>query len=518
MKKLALLFLFFLYCSNILLGQNFSINFEESDFESALTKASQQQKLIFIDAYTSWCRPCKLMDKNVFTHQEAGRFYNERFINLKIDMEKGEGIGLAKRYQVQAFPTFLFLNHKGEIIHRSAGYKTPEEFIEMGSDALSPEKRLFYLQRKFEQDPTDTQTAFSYFQAKSRAGASVEEEIDHYFNNLPEKKITDQTNWKIIKKFGVRPKSAMLSKILEYRQNLNSHYTKDSVDALILSGYKDAIFSAFFAGEQGQMKSLKYEMLSLDLNQSQCILLEIEITQAELAKKTDRYLSMIANYISNCPVTEAGTLHYHAWKVLSETKDPKLLTQATSWAKKAAETHPKYIYLNTYARLLFSTDRKGEAESILIKAIEQGRKELKDTEYSEELLREITGKKVSGKIQMGYKIKKDKVIFFFDPKLYEKAISGETKMVIPLKEINIENVKITGDFNNWNQDHWVMNKTSKQSFVLEKELSDLNANQNSWEFQFVVNNKFLVIPPAKAKNRVKTTEEFNIHYHLQLRK
>ena len=49
--------------------------------------------MIFLDAYASWCGPCKMLQKNVFTKKAVGDFYNSKFINVKMDMEKGEGPG-----------------------------------------------------------------------------------------------------------------------------------------------------------------------------------------------------------------------------------------------------------------------------------------------------------------------------------------------------------------------------------------------------------------------------------------
>src|SRR3989304_5110710 len=94
----------------IFLGQNRSINFEHGAWKDILTKAKTEKKLIMLDAFTSWCGPCKWMAKNVFTNDTVADYYNATYVNAKIDMEKGEGIDLAKKYGVQAYPTFLFID------------------------------------------------------------------------------------------------------------------------------------------------------------------------------------------------------------------------------------------------------------------------------------------------------------------------------------------------------------------------------------------------------------------------
>jgi thiol-disulfide isomerase/thioredoxin len=96
-------------------------------FASILAKAKTEKKLVFMDAYASWCGPCKLMEKNVFTDKNVADFYNKNFINVRIDMEKGEGKELAMKYGVRSYPTFLFLNAEGEIAGKE--YIKSEEFL-----------------------------------------------------------------------------------------------------------------------------------------------------------------------------------------------------------------------------------------------------------------------------------------------------------------------------------------------------------------------------------------------------
>ena len=66
--------------------------FEETGIKAVFQKAREENKLVFMDCYTSWCGPCKNMLNNVFTLAEAGEFMNEEFVCVKYDMEKGEGI------------------------------------------------------------------------------------------------------------------------------------------------------------------------------------------------------------------------------------------------------------------------------------------------------------------------------------------------------------------------------------------------------------------------------------------
>lgn len=108
------------------------IKFFEGTWEEALKAAKKQNKLIFLDVYATWCGPCKRLAAQTFPDPEVGKYFNERFINVKIDGEKGEGPTLRQRYNVRGYPTLLFINHKGEVVKSTAGFRDPERFLELG--------------------------------------------------------------------------------------------------------------------------------------------------------------------------------------------------------------------------------------------------------------------------------------------------------------------------------------------------------------------------------------------------
>lgn len=76
------------------------------------------------------------MANNVFPDERVGGFYNENFINYKLDMEKGEGPKIADNYKVTAYPTFLFIDGDGNVKHRVMGAQSAEEFIGSGKKAV----------------------------------------------------------------------------------------------------------------------------------------------------------------------------------------------------------------------------------------------------------------------------------------------------------------------------------------------------------------------------------------------
>lgn len=83
------------------------IKFFHGTYEEALQQAKSESKQIFVDVYTSWCGPCKKMARDVFADEEVGKFYNDRFICLKLDAEKESDHAFFQYYQASAYPSFF---------------------------------------------------------------------------------------------------------------------------------------------------------------------------------------------------------------------------------------------------------------------------------------------------------------------------------------------------------------------------------------------------------------------------
>lgn len=135
---LLLLFSLSLLTSGLASAQTKSVKFESGAWEDIKIKAAKENKLIFLDAYASWCSICKKMDRTVFTNDSVADYFNRHFINAKIDMEKGEGMNLAALYHVNAYPNLLFLDSQGNLLHRAIGGLQPQEFLALAREAQNP--------------------------------------------------------------------------------------------------------------------------------------------------------------------------------------------------------------------------------------------------------------------------------------------------------------------------------------------------------------------------------------------
>ena len=86
-----------------------------------LEKAKVENKLLFVDCYTTWCSPCKILKKYAFKDANLGDYMKDNYVALAIDMETSEGVILAKKYGIEAYPTLLFLDKYGRVVNLQVG-------------------------------------------------------------------------------------------------------------------------------------------------------------------------------------------------------------------------------------------------------------------------------------------------------------------------------------------------------------------------------------------------------------
>lgn len=189
MKKLILSIL---CCAFALSSMAQGIQFREGSWKEILAVAKKEKKLVFIDNYTSWCGPCKKMVKEIFPQKEAGDFYNSNFICYKLDCEKGDGVEVAKTYQINSFPTYLFVSGDGKLFYRSGGYMPLEKFIQEGKIALeefSDKRTIEEWDNLYTRKKNDPGFVKGYIAKRDRAKLDNADILDQYVSIEKEKNL-----------------------------------------------------------------------------------------------------------------------------------------------------------------------------------------------------------------------------------------------------------------------------------------------------------------------------------------
>lgn len=164
-SRLSMLFILLLSCT--VYGQG--ITFEEDlTWSQIRNKAKAENKYIFIDCFATWCGPCKMMDKNIYTNSQVGSFFNDQFISVKVQMDSTAGDAafikswyadankLKTQYKVGAFPSYLFFTPAGELVHKDIGFKDTIDLAKLGRNALDPQRQYYPLLAAYSKGRKDT--------------------------------------------------------------------------------------------------------------------------------------------------------------------------------------------------------------------------------------------------------------------------------------------------------------------------------------------------------------------------
>ncbi len=224
----------FLFLFTVVSGQG--IVFMEGNFSEALAKAKKENKLVFIDCYTTWCGPCKWLSANVFTNKKAGEYFNSHFINFKLDMEKGEGKDVRTKYQVAAYPTLLFIDGDGIMQHRAVGAMDTVAFLKLGELAQDTSKNFGSFLKKYHSGNRDASFLASYAQVCFQAYYPFD--IDEYFKTQTDEQLASETNFNLIEMYNPpmnsRAFKVMLTNRPKFYQSIGRYRTDYRIKYIIL--------------------------------------------------------------------------------------------------------------------------------------------------------------------------------------------------------------------------------------------------------------------------------------------
>lgn len=374
MNKLFTLILSVVFFSNVTAQ---GIEFHHVTWEEALELAQKEDKIIFVDAYTTWCGPCKRMAKNVFTQSEVGNFYNENFINLKLDMEKGEGIKFGRKYPVTAYPTLYYIAPDGKVVQNIRGGQSVERFIALGKKALSLNDKSGNYAEEYEKGNRDPKLILKYISALNKAGKSSSKVANDYLRK--QKDLTTEENMKILQEATVTADSYAFTQFIKYRKNLEAFSSEEDVLEKIEKACRATAGKAIEFESRDLLDEACDKMKKHAPEAADRFIIVTEMNYSLALKDASAYLKFAKKYAKKEAADNPEQLSKMAITVVRNFKDnKKAMSFAEDCAKSAAEVSGKYDYELTYAGLLLENGKKEEAiavaEKALIKAKEVGRK------------------------------------------------------------------------------------------------------------------------------------------------
>lgn len=340
MKKILTLVMCMM-TSAVSMAQGVAFEPEGTTLEQASAKAKAENKLIFLDCYTTWCGPCKKMVRETFPQESVGAYMNAKFVNLKIDMESAYGAPLAKKLQVQAYPTFVIFTANAEEINRILGYHDAESFIKV-LEEKSQDNSSGPLQQRWRSGDRDTQFLMEYLQTLNASYKADEanDVAEAILDGKEETFAADSTLRMVFMRNITNPFAKSFTYTVQHPQALMDAIGEFPVQmklANVMSAYqRQLIVEADGTATLDQEKYDRFSNLldSLQIQNADHYRLMTLITLAEKQKDWTSYLNYIRQYMAN-PALDADDMQLAKWtKPFTPETDKLYKTQMQAILRK----------------------------------------------------------------------------------------------------------------------------------------------------------------------------------------
>ena len=373
-KNILLLVLFSI--SGIQIASSQGLEFFHGTWEEALEKAKTESKIIFVDSYTTWCGPCRRMQKNIFPLKQAGDVFNKHFINVKMNMETQEGMKFGLNYPVGAYPTLYFIAPDGKIVLKKVGGKDLEGFLQLAKQALKFYDKSPDLAIEWEKGNRNYNFVLKYIKALNNAGKPTNKVALDY---LREKKGLSKDKKAVLLFEATNECDSKLFELMtakKYLKIIREIYSEKEIAEKVYNSCwktfeKSLEYEVKELGDEAKKKMKKYNKKQYKEFEK-----KIDLVKAEEDDDVEKYLKAAKKYFKVLPNSESKIAFVKS--VGNKFKgNEKIKSLVEEFSKKIflKDKTPK-TYQN-YIKILINNNKKSLAIKHLGKAIKMAT-EMKD--------------------------------------------------------------------------------------------------------------------------------------------
>jgi thioredoxin-related protein len=412
------------YCiPYISIAQSKGIRWENKlTWEEVKQKATTENKNIFLDCYTTWCGPCKAMDKYVFSNDTVALYFNDHFISVKVQMDRTKNDesnvrqwydtadAMSERYKITSFPSFVFLSAEGQVVHKETGYKPVQEFIKVAETALEPGRvyndpfvRYDSLVVEYKKGKKDySQMPYMLEQARKANEVDIFKELHREYKAYLEKRDSEtwykKENIEFISSFvksdskffrlfypdGRRVDKIMghpgyAAKVVDqiiYKEILKGFGIENRAGGVFWGGGKidsaEANWNKIYKAIKKQFNKY-YAERNLIIAKKNWYLQHNNFPAAAKSYflKLKKYgIDTVQRFPGFVDLMEHVVLNSYAWESFRWLEDKELLQEAINWMPEVVKKDYTGLYTDTYANLLYKVGEKKKAIQWQQKALE----------------------------------------------------------------------------------------------------------------------------------------------------
>jgi thioredoxin-related protein len=351
------------------------IEFFEGSWQEAKDYALKQDKLIFVDAYTTWCGPCKRMAKSTFPDKQVGQYFNDNFVNVKLDMEKGEGPRFAQTYQVRSYPTLLFIDGAGELVHRAVGAKDPTDFLKLGKMVSRKNDKSEDLAKLYEEGKRDPEFIYKYVKALNKADKPSLKISNDYLKTQED--LSTDFNLRFIFEAVTEADSRIFDMMIKHKSEIIKLFSQDEFNQKVIAVTNKTINKAIEYESPALLAEAKEKINHIsDKDRAELFHVRADKKYFLLVGDSKNYLKACGKYIKYTAGKDANLMYLLAREASENLPtDKKVLAKAEQWAGKAFKMDGKASHAYTYADLLYQNDKPEKALGVAKAGLEAAKEE-----------------------------------------------------------------------------------------------------------------------------------------------
>lgn len=384
--RIILILSFILWSLSQSVGQG--IIFFNGTYEEAFKLAEPEDKLIFVDAYAKWCGPCKRMAKNVFPLEEIGDFFNEHFINLKIDMEEGQGLEFGKKYPVSAYPTCFFIASDGAVVYKFKGGKDPESLIAEAKKALAAYSRSDEYAKQYAEGNRDYELVLKYVKALNKEGKpSLKISNDYLYT---QNDLTAKENLIFLHESIVDSDSRLFELYIEHKQKILEFVPESEYNKKVLHACQKTVEKAIEFKNENILKLAQKHAKKYARSSAKAIKYKSDFNFAEaiqndqlLIKVTKKYIKKVLKHNE----TQGSHVIRHIERNHYENQEMMELAQDLAKRLSSQSDNPDQWML--YVKVLIKNKEYERADKACKRALELAKVKKIDTRQIEGTLKYI---------------------------------------------------------------------------------------------------------------------------------
>jgi thioredoxin-related protein len=399
MRRILNKFLYLLFFSPLFLfgqsdvPQNGIKWVSEFSWEQIKEKAKNENKIILIDCYTTWCVPCKKMENEVFVVDSVGHFFNEKFISIRVQMDStikddkliqafyADAVSIKTKYKVTAFPTLLFITPMGEIVNRHEGFMNSREFIQLGQDVLNPGKGYQVLLTKHDKNELSLDEMRALCQTALVMGDTLRSVkiAKDFIERLEVKDLFIKENIQFLSNYTNESTHRGFKVFCNYSDSINklmgeSDYSQSIVQGIIFREIVSKTFDKPHTSNfEPDWRTLFSNIKSKHgLYYAERVILFSKYLWARKMKNyrdytkyivqfVDKYKYPKFNLIGKLESIEDLILNNYAWAVFQYSYDENELKRAIYWSSMTIMRDPEANWMDTYANLLYKIGQTRQA-------------------------------------------------------------------------------------------------------------------------------------------------------------